>query len=461
MTSRGWFLSGLIVLFAFTSCEEDNDVNKKENLHSDIADVSIPLHAEVPDSLIDAIGESRFVLLGEASHGTSEFYQWRAEISKRLITEKGFNAITVEGDWPDLYRFNEYLQGSVIHGSSAHDVLASLDRWPTWMWANDEVAAFGEWLRDHNLTVGDGSPVRFFGMDVYSLWDSMREVLRYFEAAEPGSAQLARSALECFAPYEGRDEFAYAQAKAQGHIDCRDELERILSKILEQQSPGNEAAFNALQNAIIAVNSEKYFVTALHSSSESWNIRDRHMMETINRLVDHYGPDTKVIVWAHNTHVGDARATDMKYEGMVNVGQLVREEHSSEGTYAVGFGTYQGTVVAASAWGEETEVMNVPPAKANSWEKILHETAPGDKIIFLKDLKGDSTYTKVRGHRAIGVVYNPSSEQGNYVPTVLPERYDAFVFIDRTTALHPIPSAVRGRRKAGESITPKYQSITD
>jgi erythromycin esterase len=203
-----------------------------------------------------------------------------------------------------------------------------------------------------------------------------------------------------------------------------------------------------LQNAETAVNVERYYVSAVASNNESWNIRDRHMAETVNRILTQKGSAAKIIIWAHNTHVGDARATTMKEEGMVNIGQLIREEHSNEGVYVVGFGTYSGTVIAAASWGNALQKLSVPPAMSNSWEALLHNDGAADKILFLKTLRQNNQYMKRIGHRAIGVVYNPSFEEGNYVPSVLPDRYDAFVFIDKTQALHPLSESSSSRKAA-------------
>jgi erythromycin esterase-like protein len=207
-----------------------------------------------------------------------------------------------------------------------------------------------------------------------------------------------------------------------------------------------EETFNAEQNALVAVNAEKYYNTMVRNNAESWNVRDRHMTETVNRLMQLHGPEAKIIIWEHNTHVGDARATDMASQGMVNVGQLVREQHAAEGVYIVGFGSYKGSVIAGSSWGATPQKMPVPPAQAQSWETILHQTPPANKIVLTKELKTIAEAMKSRGHRAIGVVYDPNREGGNYVPTVLPDRYDAFIFIDETQALRPLPVNATGRK---------------
>jgi erythromycin esterase len=439
---KQWWLLVLWVLAACSSADEVNDLQKGQEFEV-LQQASHPLENEQDlDVLLNEVGNAQYVLLGEASHGTAEYYTWRAAITRRLIEEKGFTLVAVEGDWPAMYRLNQYIRGAAGAGANARAVMQEFDRWPTWMWANEEVAELAEWLRTYNQTQPQGQQAGFYGLDVYSLWDSMEEVISYLDRVDPSKAQAARAALQCFAPYN-RDEQAYASATLDEKKSCADELARMMEAV-QATAGDDEAAFNASQNALVAVNAERYYHAMVRSNAGSWNIRDQHMMETINRLVERYGPDAKIIVWEHNTHVGDARATDMAQAGMVNVGQLVRRQHESEGVYVVGFGTYEGSVVAARSWGADRQVMNVPPAQAGSWEALLHQIAPADKIILLEELRGEPEYMKPKGHRAIGVVYHPEQEQGNYVPSVLPDRYDAFIFIDRTKALTPVQTGSGG-----------------
>lgn len=377
------------------------------------------------------------VLLGEASHGTSEFYTWRARISQRLINEKKFNIIAVEGDWADAYPLNNYIRGTSSY-ATASAALQEFDRWPTWMWANNEMADLAEWLKSYNSDKTDHEQVGFYGLDVYGLWESMELVYEYLVETDPAAAETAREVLACFAPFQ--DGSAYARATVRSSENCADELASLLKAVkshLATEPPQNEQAFNVLQNTMVAVNGENYYRIAATNSSASWNIRDRHMARTIGRLLDQYEPNSKIIIWEHNTHVGDARATDMKDRGMVNVGQIVREQYGKENVYIVGFGTYSGKVIAARSWGSRMREMNLPKARRNSWEWILHRHEPPNKIILMHPLRQKHRFQQDIGHRAIGVVYNPSSESGNYVPSVLPERYDAFIFIDKNQGLHP------------------------
>lgn len=413
-----------------------------------------PLETEASlDILLQEIGDAKYVLLGEASHGTAEFYTWRTAITKRLVEEKGFTFIAVEGDWPDAYAVNQYIKGIDQSSTHAATVLKAFNRWPTWMWANEEIAALAEWLKAYNSK--KTSNVGFYGLDVYSLWESMEQVIQYLEITDPESAKSARAAYQCFASYHP-DEQAYARATLQQSEVCAEELSAMLQQVqasLHASGISGEEAFNVEQNALVAVNAEKYYHAMVRSDAGSWNIRDRHMNETINRLMQLYGPDAKCIIWAHNTHVGDARATDIKTAGMVNIGQLIREQHSQDGVYVVGFSSYEGSVIAGQSWGSPMQRMQVPAAQAGSWEAIFHHTAPANKIILTKELKDNPVYMQSRGHRAIGVVYDPWNEGGNYVPTLLPERYDAMLFIDKTEALHPLPNNGRKSFENGVSKT--------
>lgn len=400
------------------------------------------------DPLLQAIGDARIVLLGEASHGTSEFYTWRTALTKRLIQEKGFQFMAVEGDWPDCFEVNAAIKHNQQTHAAAAQVLGTFNRWPTWMWGNWEIVALVEWLREHNQALAEDKQIGFYGLDVYSLWESLQEILHYVEKQGDGAVQAAHKAFRCFEPYS-EDPQEYAQAVAFVSEDCEDEVTEMLRALRRQVKglpPGGlraqEQKFNAEQNALVAVNAERYYRAMIRGGSASWNVRDRHMMETLTRLLDLHGPKSKAIIWEHNTHIGDARYTDMRDDQMVNVGQLAREIYSRENVFAVGFGTYQGTVVAGKKWGAAPEVMTVPEARRSSWEYMLHQQLKGDNaLLFSEELRGHPLLTHSVGHRAIGVVYRPEFEQfGNYVPTQVPERYDAFMFFDQTRALHALPT---------------------
>jgi erythromycin esterase-like protein len=426
--------------------ERGRDVDESGTLVAELRARALPLRSAGDlDPLLQRIGDARYVLLGEASHGTHEYYTWRTEISRRLIEEQGFHFIAVEGDWPDCFRVNCYVQGRPGSGDSALQVLHAFDRWPTWMWANREVAHLAEWLRERNDGLPEERKVGFYGLDVYSLWDSMRSVTEYLDRTDPELARKARWAYGCFDPYT-EDVQEYARATRWVPTSCEQEVVNTLVELRGHAAglqrldghPAREAYFNAEQNALVAKNAEQYYRTMVRGGPESWNVRDRHMMLTLDRLMEFYGPQAKGIVWEHNTHIGDARATDMARTGMVNLGQLAREQHQAEGVVLVGFGSYRGSVIAGVEWEAPMQRMRVPEARVGSWEELMHRSA-GDQLQILTPESLSAAWYEPRGHRAIGVVYQPEYEAfGNYVPTVLPERYDAFLFIDRTHALQPL-----------------------
>lgn len=408
-----------------------------------IQQISQPLDGpEHLDPLLERVGDAHYVLLGEASHGTSEYYTWRARISQRLIEEKGFSFIAVEGDWPDCYRVNRYVKGWPDSGASAREVLGAYERWPTWMWANQEVVDLAEWLREYNTQRSEEEKVGFYGLDVYSLWDSLDAVIKYLQETDPDSVPAAQQAFRCFEPY-GQDAQDYAWATTLVPTTCEDEavalLSELCSKAMQYREDDPEAFFNAEQNALVAKNAELYYRTMMRGSSASWNVRDHHMTDTLDRLMQHYGPEAKGIVWEHNTHIGDARATDMASAGMVNVGQLVRERHGVEDSVLVGFSSHRGGVIAGASWGAQMQRMPVPPGREGSYEDALHRAGEDSKLLIFSRAEDMGALLDPRGHRAIGVVYDPARERhGNYVPTVLPLRYDAVLYIDETHPLRPL-----------------------
>jgi erythromycin esterase-like protein len=390
------------------------------------------------DPLMKEIGDARYVLLGEASHGTHEYYTWRTHITKRLISEKKFSIIAVEGDWPDCYRLNRYIKGYPGAGENAKDVLTEFNRWPTWMWANWEVAALAEWLRKHNDNLPANKRIGFYGLDVYSLWESMEAITKYLEKTDPAALKSVQKAMDCFEPFNVREGFSYAERSYGLSESCEQEVEDLLSNIrrkMPQYNSDHEAVFSTEQNALVAVNAERYYQVMMRGGEASWNIRDRHMSETVNRLMDFHGKNSKIIIWEHNTHIGDARATTMKNTGLINVGQLIKEEHDKDGVVRVGFGSYEGSVLAANHWGSEVRKMIIPKAKAGSWEHLLHEAGATDKLLLSRDI--DNFISSI-GHRAIGVVYDPEFEHGNYVPSIIPMRYEAFIFLNKTQGLHSL-----------------------
>ncbi|MBB5780567.1 erythromycin esterase family protein [Nonomuraea jabiensis] len=384
------------------------------------------------DPLMERVGEARFVLIGEASHGTHDFYTWRAELTRRLIAEKGFGFVGVEGDWPDCERVHRAVTGD----TDPFEALYAFERWPTFMWANEEVVQFCRWLRRYNAALPPEERCGFHGLDVYSLWDSLRAVRRYAAARLPHEMEPVIDALYCFESY-GHDPQQYGLATRLVPAGCEDEVVQLLQAVV-RAAPGDEQGFSARQNAEVVAGAERYYRSMMRGGPESWNVRDVHMADTMARLADF--SNAKGVVWAHNTHVGDARATDMAAAGMTSLGQLARERYGDDAVL-VGFGTHRGSVVAATAWGSQHHVMRVPPARPASLEALLHEAVVEPEALFVVPPKWTrpAWYDEPMGQRAVGVVYHPERElRGNYVPTVVGGRYDAFIWLDETRALHPL-----------------------
>lgn len=411
----------------------------EEELTAELRTAVRPLReASDLDSLVKTMSERRVVMLGEATHGTEEFYALRREISRRLIENYGFRFIAVEGDWPDCYQLHRYLAGRSA-AATAREIMSAFGRWPSWMWANHQVADMIEELKD----VGAG----FYGLDVYSLYESLVVLKSYAAKMDRGLADRIDAVYACFEPYE-KNEIRYAARSRDGLDLCEEQtvecLREMMRARLERTSLDGDELFDARQNALVLQSAERYYRTMGRGDEVSWNIRDEHMMDTLDRLLRHHGEGARAVVWAHNTHIGDYKATDMVEQGYVNLGGLARERYGAENVYLLGFGTYQGTVLAGSAWDARPEVMTMPPARPGSLEASLHELATNLEVDGLWfETKGDRPLPALsfpRGHRAIGVVYRPDAESRghNYVPTDLAARYDGFVFVDRTEALRPL-----------------------
>jgi erythromycin esterase-like protein len=311
------------------------------------------------------------------------------------------------------------------------------------MWANWEIVALADWLQQHNSGLPANRKVGFYGLDVYSLWESLDYIMEYLKKTDPSALKKAEEAFRCFEPYHKDEGTSYARASQFVPELCETEVVELLKEIRKKLPTYNtdyENVFSAEQNALIAVNAEKYYRAMIAGGPHSWNVRDRHMADTLERLLTFHGEDSKVIVWEHNTHVGDARATDMSDEGMYNIGELARLQHHDKGVVLVGFGSYKGTVTAGKSWGATMKAMTLPEAVKGSWENLLHQAGNENKLLIMDDLNSNDTLMENHlGHRAVGVVYNPQYEHfGNYVPTILPMRYDAFIFLDETRALHPL-----------------------
>jgi erythromycin esterase-like protein len=416
------------------------------------------------DRLMEMIGDAPVVCLGEASHGTHEFYQERARITRRLIEEKGFTVVAVEADWPDAYRVNRWVRGLGADGG-ADDALGGFTRFPTWMWRNREVLGFVEWLRAWNHALPAGRPrTGFYGLDLYSMVSSIEAVIRYLDQVDPEAARRARARYSCFGRYGG-DSQAYGYAAELGVTSgCRDaaveqlvELQRRAAELAQRDGriPEDEF-FYAEQNARLVANAEAYYRTMFAPPAEGWNLRDTHMADTLEALLEHFGrggADAKAVVWAHNSHLGDARATEPGDEGELNVGQLARERWGDEAVL-VGFSTYTGTVTAASDWDRPGERKRVRPALAGSWEALLHR-AGGDFVLPLRGSADADVFRERRLERAIGVVYLPRSERvSHYFHARLADQFDAVIHVDATRAVEPLePSEIWHR---GEEAPETY-----
>jgi erythromycin esterase-like protein len=404
------------------------------------------------DPLLDAIGDARFVLIGEASHGTHEFYSERARITRRLIAEKGFTAVAVEADWPDAYRVNRYVRG-LPDGETAIASLEGFSRFPTWMWRNADVLNFIGWLREHNEGKELDRQAGFYGLDLYSLNASIESVLKYLDKVDPEAAKRARYRYGCFEDF-GENTQQYGYAASFGLADpCEQEVIAQLVE-LQRRAPelmsrdgrmAEDELFFAKQNAVVVKNAEEYYRTMFHGRVSSWNLRDRHMVDTLNALVEHlerHGGRAKVVVWAHNSHLGDARATQMGEQGEWNIGQLVREKYSRDAVL-VGFSTYTGTVTAASDWGGAAERKRVRPGMAGSYEVLFHEAGQdsmADYMLLLRE--GHAPVEELREprlQRAIGVIYRPETERlSHYFAARLADQFDAIIHIDETRAVEPL-----------------------
>jgi len=426
---------------------------EKTSLRDAVIGDAIPLRPNEMtdyDSLIDQIADARFVLIGEASHGTHEFYRERAQITKRLIAEKSFDAVAVEADFPDAYRINSYVRG-VDNDPDAIDSLGGFKRFPAWMWRNADVLDFVGWLRSYNDDLKwDTAKVGFYGLDLYSLHTSMDTVLSYLEKIDPEAAKRAKERYSCFDHF-GEDVQTYGYSAGLGLAkSCEDEVVSQLTEMTRHaadfaQRDGRAAAdefFSAEQNARLVKNAEQYYRMMYRSDVSSWNLRDRHMAETLVALERHLskgGKPAKIVVWEHNSHLGDARATEMGARGELNVGQLARQRYG-EDAVLIGFTTNHGTVTAASNWGDNAERKRVRPALADSVEEIFHQA---DLERFMLVLRGEglsrTALTEPMLERAIGVIYRPETERhSHYFRTILPDQFDVVIHIDETRAVEPL-----------------------
>jgi erythromycin esterase-like protein len=401
-------------------------------------------HSDTFGAAFERFGDAKVVLLGEATHGTSEFYRARAAITRQLITRHGFNVVAVEADWPDAARIDSYVR----HHASRPGRHEAFNRFPTWMWRNEEVLAFIDWLRAHNDGLQADRRTSFRGLDVYSLGASIDAVLDYLDRADPSRAEEARRRYACLTPWQG-DPASYGRAVMLGvEDDCEDEaiaqLRDLLGSRLDDLAEDGEGYFDAAQNARIVRAAEQYYRVMYRGSRESWNLRDRHMFDTLQYVLAHTGADAKAVVWAHNSHIGNAGATSMGWQGEFNIGELCRTGYADDAVL-IGFGTDRGTVMAASDWNGPASVKTVLPARDDSYEYAFRHAGLARSLTEWRGPRHRDLADALRQpmlERAIGVIYRPDTElSSHYFQAVLAEQFDAYVWFEETKAVTPLAAA--------------------
>lgn len=422
-------------------------MSERDDLIKTIREKAVLLNdaADAADEILSLVGDARFVLIGEASHGTHEFYCCRAAITRRLIQEKGFSAVAVEADFPDADRVNRFVRDSGGADASAEEALGNFQKFPLWMWRNADVLEFVEWLRARNANQTPNERAGFYGIDLYSLHASMEAVLDFLEKVDPGAAKQARSRYACFDHF-GEDAQSYGYAASYDErFSCEDEAVKQLVELQQRAAEyanrdgfvARDEYFFAEQNARLVKNAEEYYRQMFRGRVSSWNLRDRHMAETLDALAEHLSADdapAKIVVWAHNSHLGDARATEMGERGEWNVGQLARERYGDEAVRIIGFTTHTGTVAAANDWGEAAQIKRVRPAHKDSYELIFHETAAPAFFLDLRDDEIKEALKRPQLERAIGVIYRPETERAShYFAARLAEQFDGVIHFDETS----------------------------
>lgn len=407
---------------------------------------ALPLSEEKHlDPLYAAIAGRRFALLGESTHGTREYYQWRAAISRHLIEEQGFNYVAIEGDWQAIYRINNYIKGRTAEGLDARTLLHNqLTRWPQWMWANEEFAEFVEWLRTYNKELPAEQQIGLYGLDMQDPEDSMQAVLGWFAEHDKSHYENVREIYQQIRSFPENFR-GYAQYLVRGGDRLKDSLAlpaKLLTDHIENApKKADGALWSAWQNALAVQSAEAQFYGATTRGPKSWNARASHMHESLLRLAQRHGQESSGIVWAHNTHVGDASATDMTQRGEVNIGELLRASQGAEQVFLLGFGTHKGEVIAGPAWGAKLQTLDLIPARPDSFEGLLHQSELGQALLLFDKQAREGVLGSPLPQRAIGVVYRPPHEA--YINTRLTHRYDGFIYFDNTSALSPLSEKLR------------------
>lgn len=399
--------------------------------------------------LFDRFADARVVLIGEASHGTSEFYRARAAITRRLVERHGFNIIAVEADWPDAAKIDRYTR----HQDPSTWIERGFKRFPTWMWRNQDVADFAAWLRMHNESLTPEQRVEFRGLDVYSLGTSIREVLDYLDRVDPLAASAARRRYGCLSPWH-EEPATYGRKVMLGEPSCEDQVVEQLRVLLDQQldylDRDGGSFFNAERNARVVLAAEQYYRAMYRGSTESWNLRDRHMFDTLRALLEHRGDEAKAVVWAHNSHIGNAASTSMGWSGEFNIGELCRTAFGRDAVL-IGMATDRGEVAAADDWDEPMQVKQIRPSRPDSWEQLfLRAGIPSSLTCWRDDAELRLALARPRLERAIGVIYRPTTErQSHYFQAILSEQFDALIWLEQTSAVTPI-----GPQQIDDQIVP-------
>ena len=411
-----------------------------ENLYSQLSEQIYEIDiGDDLDEILKRIEDKDYVLLGESSHGTSEYYIFRKNITKELIERQNYSFVVIEGDWPYIYQTNRYVKDLDNTFDNGKEALTTNSRWPEWLWANEEFLNLVEWVREYNENLSEEERIGIYGFDMQNLEAFIKSSNDILTNINPELLDELNSHLMCFSDYDN-DLMIYAQNYSQNQISCQESVEYIYDSFLQEYSEdeifSSANLFNLKQNILGIKYAERYARDIIIGNSTSWNTRVKYMTRTTENLSRKYGSESKGIIWAHNTHVGDSRATEMKLTGMDNIGKLLREKEYD--TFILGFSTYTGQVIASYEWEQPMQIMDIPSGGSGSVERKLESVGKDSFILFFDEIELPEQLKVSLPHRAKGVVYDPLNDRHSYVRTVLPERYDAFIFIRETSALTPL-----------------------